>query len=723
MPELLLSFESSDDSLSVRRFAVREEMSALFNAAVWARSPNDDLDFEAFIGKPATLRVADAPKGGGPEARTFAGICNHMEQVQVEATGLSTYLVNIVPRLWLLTQRTNNRLFQHLSIPAIVDQVLGEWSVPHRFEIQGGDYPELELRVQYGESDYAFVCRLIEEAGIAFTFPDDAAGAVMVLCDAPQGNEARAGGPVQFHDNPAHTHGREWVTRVRVAREVRPGQVTLRDFDFRRNPVFPLYAANGGGAPVEAALEQYRYAPGSFLVEVDPGAVQKMTDAAAQAGGGGDPASDLVGKLTSGLGIVDVVSGLPGDDKGMARTSEKAGVTRAQRHLESARVSHKTVAFDTNLVTLPPGTVFSVGVHPRADMDPAHTLLITAFSLDGEHDKDWTMSARAVFTDAPYRPPLVTPRPAIKGVQTAIVTGPGGDEVYTDELGRVRVQFHWDRQGRHDDSSSCWMRVNQGWAGSGFGIIALPRVGQEVLIAFLEGNPDQPVVVGRLFNSTTTPPYPLPDDRTKSGWKSASSPGGGGFNELSFDDAKGEELVSFQAEKDLEKLVKNNELVTVGAQRRSLIGTVDETRVGQRHTVSVGGASGLTYTEISDQKIHLSTGKASITLDGPDITLQAEGKIFLHSTGGDVELLGGPWVKINCGPADADVDHELTLTDPFGNPLARSFLHAELSVDGGATETHEAYTSRVIRIPPGQQGSVTFTLVEPDDDKKGGTCG
>ncbi len=265
------------------------------------------------------------------------------------------------------------------------------------------------------------------------------------------------------------------------------------------------------------------------------------------------------------------------------------------------------------------------------------------------------------------------------------------------------------------------MRVSQGWAGSGFGLVALPRVGQEVLVAFLDGNPDQPVVVGRLFNSTLTSPYGLPAGKTKRGWRSASTPGGGGYDEVSFEDDKGAEVLNVQAEKDLTKLVKDDETVVVGGARRSDVATVDETRVGQRHTVALAGSGGMTYTEVTDGKIHLSNGQASIILDGPNITLQAAGKILLHSTGGDVELVGGPWVKINCGPEDDYEDHELTFTDPFGNPVVYSNLKGEVSVDGGEVETHDAYMSRVVRVPPGKQATVKLT--ENTGEEPEGLCG
>jgi type VI secretion system secreted protein VgrG len=247
-------------------------------------------------------------------------------------------------------------------------------------------------------------------------------------------------------------------------------------------------------------------------------------------------------------------------------------------------------------------------------------------------------------------------------------------------------------------------------------MIALPRVGQEVLVAFLEGNPDHPVVVGRLYNERSPVPYELPANKTKSGWKSDSTPGAGGFNELMFDDAKGRELVSMQAERDRETLVKRNEVISVGNDRRTSVGAVDESRVGVRHNVTMaqvagGGAgseAGPTFFEMIDKRIHLSTGEASITLEGPNITLAAKGRIFIHSSNDVVEILGGPWVKINCGPASEDEDtatsHHITgiIRDQDGKPAPDMVVVVKAS-DGSIQQVTTDSSGRYFAlVPPGK---------------------
>ena len=166
---------------------------------------------------------------------------------------------------------------------------------------------------------------------------------------------------------------------------------------------------------------------------------------------------------------------------------------------------------------------------------------------------------------------MKTPKPQVSSVQSAVVVGPSGQEIHVDEFGRVRVQFPWDREGNNDDFSSCWIRASQGWAGTGYGMIVIPRIGQEVLVGFLDGDPDQPIIVGRVFNQTQQVPYKLPDHKTRSAWKSNSSLGGNGFNEIMFEDLKQEELLWMQAQKNLRKLVKNDESITVGHDRRKFV--------------------------------------------------------------------------------------------------------------------------------------------------------
>lgn len=627
MPILELSFASKEDSLSVRRFSVHEGLSTLFEVAVWAMSPYENIDLESLVGKPAAFKINSGVVHALRPSRIWSGVCRHIEQVQAEPTGLSTYYLRIVPQLWLLTHRKNNRIFQHKSAPDIVDAILNEWGIKAKWKADRGQYPKLEYRTQYGESDYDFIARTLEEWGITYYFDEDEAKpSELIFADKPQSRNARLGGPVSYVDNPNEEAEKEFVSRVRLTHVVRPGKVTMRDYDFRRKPEYELFGKSSAAEGPEEFYEQYHYRPGGFLVETGKGADTPVAD-----------------------------------DKGVARHDDKSGNERASRSFEGERSGKRSVTFDTNVLDFAAGLIFSMANHPRGDLADKK-LLISEFSIEGSPTEQWSMSGRAVFADEPFRAPAKSVKPIVRGVQSAIVVGPAGEEIHTDEYGRVRIQFHWDREGKRDDGSSCWVRVSQGWAGSGFGMIMIPRIGQEVLVGFFEGDPDQPLVIGRVFNNTTRVPYKLPDHKTKSTWKSDSSPNSDGFNEIMFEDAKGKELVYMQAQRDLQKLVKNNETertgvnrtIVVGANRSTIVGANDSTMVGVKHRLTIAqpkepppSIPPTTY-DMSDKKICYTTGEASITFDGPNITLEAKGNITIRSTGADVIIQGGPNVKINC---------------------------------------------------------------------------
>ena len=247
------------------------------------------------------------------------------------------------------------------------------------------------------------------------------------------------------------------------------------------------------------------------------------------------------------------------------------------------------VSFEANAADLCPGVVFTIVNHPHSELAETERLLVTESFAEGTVDESWRVSCRAVFASMPFLPQLRAIKPRISGVQSAFVVGPRGQEIHTDELGRVRVQFPWDREGKSDDNSSPWIRVGQGWAGTGFGMVTIPRVGQEVLVGFFDGDPEQPVIVGRVFNARNLVPHRLPENKTVSAWRSESTPGGGGYNELLFEDARGNELVGLRAQRDLRKLVKRDETTTVGRHRNTLVqGDEVETTNGD-HTTFVGG--------------------------------------------------------------------------------------------------------------------------------------
>ena len=548
--ELWLQERPSD--LRVRRFLTHEAMNEPFTADVWAVADDPSIALEPIAGKPASLVIVTGDKNGVEgRRRTFSGICRHAELVKAEPTGVSTYRFHLTAHLWLLTQRRGHRIYQHKTPQEIVTQLLGEWRIPATWTLRR-TYRKLLYKVQYGETDFDFVRRILEEAGIAFAYVQGASGMELVLSDVFQELGPRGGPPIPYVDNPGEVAGdwfREYVKHVHVAHGVRPGKRTDRDYDFRR-PDHALFGKAPDAPAPENLYERYSYTPGGFLVE------------------------------TAGPG------GAPQDDKATARHDDGEGTARATRELEAERAHKLEVSFSSNVLDLWPGVLFHVDRHPHPDLPPERKLLLLSFVTEGTPDEEWNMRGLAVFADVPYRPPLVTPRPVAR-LQSALVTGPAGQEIHTDEHGRVRVQFPWDREGKEDESSTPWIRTSQGWAGQGYGMLNLPRIGQEVLVDFLQGDPEQPVIVSRVFNAQRPAPYTTPDFKTRSGWKSDSSPDGHGYNEIHLEDEKGQELVNVQAEKNLRHLVKNDEFITVGRNRDKVVEKNEiETTRGSRTEVT-----------------------------------------------------------------------------------------------------------------------------------------
>lgn len=702
-----LSFANGEESLSVRRFEVTERLSAPFEARVTAVSPHEDLDLATFVGQAAALTITGGA-GRAPATRTLRGVVCAMELVRSEGAGLSTYEITLAHETWLLKHRRDHRVFQRMSIPEIVGKVLAEWGVEASFHVDAVEHPTLEYRVQYGESDLAFVHRLLEEAGIAYVAFEEERRRGLAFFDAIEAREPRALGPIAHADEPSRAALGEYVTGLRILHEVRPTKLALRDIDVHGKPEAPLTASvtaaagsngasasgeGGSGTAAGSRLEQYVFSPGSFL--------------------------SLGGK-----------GGAPVPFGAAARARVDVGALRANRALGAARSGARRVAFTTNAIDLCPGTVFSITGHAHGDLGPGKKLLVTEMTTSGTHDGEWQIAATGVLADVRYRPPQSTPKPVVHGVQSAVVVGPPGEEIHVDEMGRVKVQFAWDREGRLDEHSSSWLRVSQGWAGAGLGLVALPRVGQEVLVGFFEGDPDQPIVVGRVFNGASPLPHRLPENRTRSTWKSSSVPGGDGSNELTFEDAKGRELVYLQAERNLEEMVRVDQSLTVGQNRIKQVG-VDETEVigatqtisvglgrsaniggsdstvvGLRHAVSVAQAEGAgsrppTATEMSDRRITLTTGEATITLEGPNITLSAAASILLDAASeiavhgranikvmsgasvrveaedGEVVIQGGPCVQINPQRGGKDAGDALPVEIPPEVHLEAHAIEAE----------------------------------------------
>lgn len=577
MSNAQLSFESGEH-LDVRTFAVHEAISASFQIDIVAMGA-DDVDLEKLSGRPASFTLSGI---GGK--RTWTGVCARITQTSVEPDGLSTYAVKIAPQFWMLNHRRNHRAFQHSSVPDIVEKILNEWQVPFEMKVDGAAHGKREFCVQYGETDHDFVRRLLVDAGISFHFstPEGSNETKMIITDTPTSAEPRSK-PLPFMRSPSMGEKSEHVTEMSLQQMVKPGKAVVRDFDFRR-PSFQLAGSHGGGS--NALMEDYFYVPGATNVKGD-GAVDNTPHA---------------------------------DKEGAYRHNEKEATARAQRHTEALKAASWRASFNTSAINVAAGDVISISGHPHPSVKNGKKLLVTSSFITGEVNEDWNAGADAVSAEAPYRPMLTTSsptdphrseedgpfkavtkadKPRIQGLQSATVVGPKGEEIHVDEFGRVKIQFPWDREAKGDEKGSCWVRVAQQWAGPGYGMITMPRVGQEVLVGFLEGDPDLPMIVGRMFDTTSPVPYPMPENKTRTTLKSSSKNGG---NEITFEDKADGELFYLAATKDFHKIVKKDEL--------------EETK-GNRH----------------------------VTVEG-DLILSAKGNVIIQA-GKELVVKGGPKVQIN----------------------------------------------------------------------------
>ncbi len=600
----------SGDAFDVRDFAVNEGVNSLFSIDLVVRSSNPAVDFEATIGAQAKFRIGVSSSAlGDVPSPTWTGVVTDIEQLASEDTGLSTYRVRMAPLFWLLTQRTNCRVFQQMTDLDVVVAMLEEWGLPHESKC-GSTYKTKKYRVQYQETDFTFVSRLLEDSGISFVLEQRDSGTVIVLRDAPETVAPRET-PLEHVNEP--TAGQIYATGLRAERRLRQGRTTFADHD-PRLPNQPLLAqAASSTHPLESRLEAFVYTPGAFKF--------------GNAGPKDTPTADDRGRTRND----------PDEAQLIAARDAAVRVARSQRF-----------AFRSNCLELRSGTVLGLANHPIAEK--FKKLLLTHVQISGSADSDVVVSVDAVSAEVSFKPDRTTTRPNISGVECATVTGPAGETIHCDEFGRVRVQFHWDRYGKMDELSSCWVPVNQPWAGEGFGMVNLPRIGQEVLVSFMGGNPEEPVIVGRIFTNLKRPPFALPEAKNESGFRSKSVPDTGGYNLLRFVDTAGSELVEGRAEKDMRTRVNHDKELSVGHDRRMEVEHDDEERIGgsQRETVgkdklarvvenlvSIVGKERLlktlgnmlsqakTHRIVGEETTNISVGNSFIYIDKDSIILKA----------------------------------------------------------------------------------------------------
>lgn len=552
-----------DDVLLFHGMHAREEMSRLSEYQLDLLSVRGDLNLDDVLGRNVTVKLA-LPED---DTRYFNGYVTRFAQTGTHGR-YHRYSAAVRPWLWFLTCTADCRIFQDKSVPEIVRAVFADHDTADFTLELTNTYRKWTYCVQYRETDFNFVSRLMEHEGIYYYFRHTDGHNTLVLADSYNGHKPFPGYehvpfiPPERLARPDIEHISSWD----FSREVQPGVYVHDDYDLERPSV---------DLRTQKALTR-TYEPSDYEVYDYPGLYRQKPD---------------------------------GEQYAEVRIDEFGS------QFETARAA-------TNARGVSVGCLLTLDGHARTDQNREH--LVLAASYDLQFSDYEAMPQRegascqctfvAMSSEQQYRPKRITPKPSVQGPQTAMVVGPSGDEIHTDKLGRVKVQFHWDRYGKKDQNSSCWIRVSSPWAGKAWGTVSLPRIGQEVIVDFLEGDPDQPIITGRVYNAEQMPPYELPANKTQSGMKSRSSQSGGpaNFNEIRFEDKKDSEQLFIHAEKNQDIEVEHDETHWVGHDRKKTIDNDETTHVKHDRTETVDNNETITVhanrTETVDKEESITIG-------------------------------------------------------------------------------------------------------------------
>ena len=603
-----------EDALLLRAFRGTEGISQLFSFDLDLLSENDSISFDDLTGKSVSFRVA---MGDGSQ-HYWNGVLQSIEQGGRDHH-LATYRAHVVPWLWFLTQTSDCRVFQNKKTPDIIRQIFSEGNFQD-FELRlYGDFAEREYCVQYRETDFAFISRLMEDEGIFYFFEHQNGKHTLVLANDSSAHKPCPGqSKVRCSDTGGGWANEDVIQEWQVSQNVSAGSYALQDYNFE-TPSTNLQTDVAG----RNQYELYEY----------PGGYNKRDE----------------------------------------------GEKRVRTRLQETETPRILVRGSGNCRSFGSGFRFSLRDHYRADQKQDYLLAYVGHEASqggdfrsggtGADECDYRNSFEAIPFANVFRPLRSTPRPMIPGVQTAVVVGKSGEEIWTDKYGRVKAQFHWDRYGKNDENSSCWIRVAQAWAGKNFGAVALPRIGQEVVVTFVEGDPDRPLITGSVYNAEQVTPYDLPADQTKTAFKTLSSKGGAGFNELRFEDSAGKEQIFIHAQRNLDLRVKNSRFETIAAQNHitvngehlEQIGGDSHLAIKGDHNEKVDGTVslqsgqdyqakiGMKYGVDAGVEAHLKAGLNFVVESGTSLTLKVGGSFINLNPAGI--FISGPMVMLNSGGA------------------------------------------------------------------------
>jgi type VI secretion system secreted protein VgrG len=628
------------DVLLLEAFTGTEGISRLFHFTLelLAQDPTKVV-FEKLLGQGVTVTVL-LP---GNKKRYLHGIVSRLTQggsadaATKDATFIR-YRAEVVPSFWLLGPKRRSRIFQQLSVPDILKKVLAGLEVSYQIQ---GQFDPRDHCVQYQESDLSFASRLMEEEGIYYFFKHTSSGHQMVVADTPQGHaDVPEITKAVFDESGEHR-----IYLWEKSQEIRPGLYTVWDYNFQM-PDKHLDAFRKTRETVKAgsATHQLKLAGNDQMEMFDyPAGYAHRFDGVSA--GGGDQTANLQKIFQDNTRTATIR---------MGQEACPAVVVTGASDCRQFTSGHK---FTLDKLDGANGVYVLTRLEHSARMRGAYT-------SGGKVALEYRNSFDCLPLDSPFRPQRVTARPLLHGTQTATVVGPAGQEIFTDKYGRVKVQFRWDRDGKKDASSSCWVRVGTPWAGKQWGIVHVPRIGQEVIIAFEEGDPDRPIIIGSVYNAENMPPYTLPDNMTQSGVKSRSTTQGttDNFNELRFEDKKGSEEVYFHAERNFTRIVENTDTLKVGSDKADDGSQIIEVYYDRKETVKTGNE---TVTIEKGGRTHSVKKDDSLTVGNNwSVTIQ-QGNGSIEASAGKLSLQAAQSITLTVGASSIKIEpQQVTITSP-----------------------------------------------------------
>ena len=563
------------DVLLLQELTGSEGISSLFSYELNLLAyENESVVFKDIVGQKVTITL-HLPDG---TPRYINGYVSRFTQGETDKRLFTHYHAQVVPWLWFLTRQADCRIFQNLAVPDILSQVFNLFEFKDFRLSLKNSYPQLEYCVQYRETAFNFVSRLMEEFGIFYYFDHSTQGKhTMVLADQSNTLPACPSSPVSYDTQVGGLYDPEAISKWHVGQEVRTGKYTVTDYNFTT--------------------------PSTSLLANDP----TVVDLAA----------------SHPLELFDY----PG-----LHTNKDQGDTVAKVRMQEEEAGYMVVSAEGNCRGLMSGYSFELKNHYRSDQNTNYVVTeVRHFASAGqsyttagtEGGETYSNRLTCIPASVTYRPPRVTPKPFVQGPQPALVVGKANEEIWVDKYGRVIVQFYWDRLGKKNENSSCWIRASQPWAGGNWGAMWIPRIGQEVLVSFLEGDPDRPVITGRVYNANQMPPYTLPDYQTRSTFMSRSSKGGGSsnYNELRFEDLKGQEQIFMNAEMDMDLRVEKDSREFIGANRHLIVTTNQVEQIQTDKHLHVKGnhfeaVDGNMSLNVTGNQMESVTGNKSLAVTG-----------------------------------------------------------------------------------------------------------